>query len=232
MLDVVIPILNYSSYTRSILSDIVNNSIHPQKIFIINNNSSDDSIQVVEEFKTKLNIKLLNLRKNVGVNASWNIGLKLSKSKYVSILNNDLVINKNFFYNVIETFEARPTCGMLCPHTLQPLNDEYDYSNDVKRVKNHEFKGVCTTNPVPWRQGWAFTIRQDLKEKLIIPRGLFNYCGDDYQYLMILKMKKSILMMEENIIFHYNAVTGRGTKLRDRMFEDNEKWNNLSELFP
>ena len=232
MLDVVIPILNYSSYTRSILLDILNNSIHPKTIFIINNNSSDDSVKIVESFKSYLNIKLLNLRKNIGVNSSWNIGLRLSTSNYISILNNDLVLNKNFFYNIIETFNRHTNCGMLCPKTLQPFNDEYDYTKDIQRVKNYNFAGVCKTYPVPWRQGWAFTVRQEYKQYLKIPKELFNYCGDDYHFLVLSQMKKSILLMEENIIFHYNAITGRGTRLRDKMFEDNKKWRDVqSKLF-
>lgn len=227
MIDVVIPILNFSAYTHSILLDILNNSVHPRTIFIINNNSSDNSIKIIEDFKSRLNIKLLNLRKNIGVNSSWNIGLRLSTSNYISVLNNDLVLNKNFFYNIIETFKKHTDCGMLCPKTLQPLNDEYDYTKDVQSIRNHNFAGSCTTNPVPWRQGWAFTVRQELKQYLKIPKELFNYCGDDYHFLTLSNMKKSILLMEENIIFHYNAITGRGTLLRDKMFKDNEKWIHI-----
>jgi GT2 family glycosyltransferase len=218
---VVIPVLNQSNYTESILNNISENSEIPQQIIIINNGSNDETIDVINRFK-HLPIRLLTLRKNVGVNVAWNIGIKLCKSDYISVLNNDLVINKNFFKIIRKTFEANPNCGMLCPRTYR--NPDY-----IKNVNEECFSSVSKVSQVKWRNGWAFTIKQELVDSIKIPKVLFNYCGDDFHYFMVKKLGYDILMMEQNIIFHYEGRTSRPTLYYNKMYEDTQRWKQIKE---
>lgn len=219
---VVIPILNQADYTNSILGDIAKNSVIPNQIIIINNGSTDNSKEVIDRFKGQLSIRLINLRKNIGVNASWNLGLKLSSSTYVSVLNNDIVINKQFFEIICKTFEANPNCGMLCPRTYHPL--EY-----IEKVRKETFSGASKTSNVKWRNGWAFTVRQELIKDTLIPKELFNYCGDDFQYFKVKKLGYDILMMEQNVVFHYRGITGSTMKFNSIMHKDRECWEMLKQ---
>jgi GT2 family glycosyltransferase len=228
-IDVVMPVYGQSSYTNSILEDISNNSVVPKQIIIINNGSPDDTVEVVTSYKKDLPIRLLNFKKNIGVNAAWNLGMKLSKSSYVSVLNNDLVLNKYFFEVVCKTFELYPNCAMLCPKTSHRSFEEEDLSHYIEIIRNHTHCEASKTNWVPWRNGWAFTVRKNVVKDIIVPKELFNYCGDDYQFFTLKKLGHDILMMEQNLIFHYEGRTGKHTKLRDKMSDDTKKWKKIKE---
>ena len=229
MFSIIIPVHNHADHTESILKDISENSEVPSQIIIIDNGSIDNTKEVVSKFRDNLFIKLISLSKNIGVNAAWNMGMRLAAYNYISILNNDLVLNKHFFKIIRKTFEANPNCGMLCPKTSHKSFEEEDVSNYIKAVREETYSGASIVHPVPWRNGWAFTVRKKLVKHLMIPKELFNYCGDDFHYLTLKKLNYDILMMEQNRIFHYEAITGKSTKLRDRMFEDTNKWKILKE---
>lgn len=220
LFSVIIPVHNQVSYTTSILNDIAENSVIPEQIIIIDNASTDNTKQVITYFKNFLPIRLISLRKNIGVNAAWNLGMKLSNSKYVSVLNNDLVINKQFFEIISKTFEANPNCGMLVPRTYHPT--EY-----IQKVRDETYSNVSRTSNLKWRNGWAFTVKKELIKDILIPKELISYCGDDYQYFKIKKLGYDILMMDQNPIFHYRGVTGQTTKHSDIMHKDSKTWNQL-----
>ena len=227
IISVVIPVLNHSKYTSSILNDILNNSEVPNEIIIIDNGSTDNTEKVISQFKNSLPIKYLKLKRNRGVNTAWNIGLTYAKSEIIAVLNNDLVLNRYFFEVMRKTFNRYPECGMLYSKTLHKAFDEEDISKYLEKVKNSEFSGVSPVSPAKYRMGWAFGVRKSLVKDIIIPKELFNYCGDDFQYLTIKKLGYSILIMNQNLIFHHEGVTGKNTKLRDRMFEDTRVWDRI-----
>ena len=89
-IDVIIPVLNESEYTDSLLRDISENSVIPDRIIVINNGSTDATGAVVENYKSILPVEIINNETNIGVNASWNLGIKMATADLVSILNNDL----------------------------------------------------------------------------------------------------------------------------------------------
>jgi GT2 family glycosyltransferase len=228
-IDVIIPVLNEAEYTDSLLRDISENSIIPDRIIVINNGSTDATGAVVENYKSILPVEIINNETNIGVNASWNLGIKMATADLVSILNNDIVINKFFFEVISQTFDQYKNCGMACPRTYNKSIDEEDPSKYIEIIKNHNEKELRGVAPVPWRYGWAFTVKRDLALQMLVPEELFNYCGDDYHFLMMKKLGYDILQMENNIIFHHGAITGKTTGLRHKMHEDTNKWNEIKK---
>jgi GT2 family glycosyltransferase len=218
--DVVIPVLNEVAHTESLLSDICENSICPQQIIIIDNGSTDATPDVVQSFTDKLPIVYLQNETNLGVNASWNLGTKLATADLVSVLNNDLILNKYFFEGVIKTFKLNPNCGMACPRTTQGSCD-----GQKNLARNSKLREENCVSHVPWRWGWAFTMKRDLALQVLIPKTLFNYCGDDYHYHFLKLFGYEILCMDDNFVYHYGGITGKNSGLDSKMHADTHQWN-------
>ena len=94
-LAVIIPNYNKEKYLYDCVQSILRQTLLPNEIVIVDDCSSDCSRKVIDELKEKCNlIRAIYLEKNGGVSHARNIGLKNSKSEYVTFLDAD-----DFYYN-------------------------------------------------------------------------------------------------------------------------------------
>jgi GT2 family glycosyltransferase len=224
-IDVVIPVLNQCKYTESLLTDIAGNSVIPKSVTIIDNNSTDDTNLIVRRFEKVLPIRYVKNIRNIGVNASWNLGVSYANHDLVTFLNNDLVLNAFFFETLSRVFAEHPKCGMAYPKSYQGGSKkvQQDYISQVRNAQ----KGNGLVENVSFREGWAFTLRRGVALKLLIPKELFNYCGDDYHFHFIKVLGYDVLRMLDNPVYHYGNVTGESSGLCKRMAEDTKKWRKM-----
>ena len=84
------------------------------KIIIIEN-SLDKNLKIKMEKKYK-NVKIIIPRKNLGIAASYNIGIKESKSKYVYLNCPDMSITNNSLNELIKCAEKLKNFGLIAPN--------------------------------------------------------------------------------------------------------------------
>ncbi|MGD9156817.1 MAG: hypothetical protein PVG39_00285 [Desulfobacteraceae bacterium] len=180
--------------------------IKPSRIIIINNSGS-----VYTKDLSLYNTIVCNYSKNIGVNAAWNIGLKLAKeqSSHLSILNDDILIKEDFFkrINLLLSIRLLLDVPVFCPSTT---HDKTLF--DRSEVNNH----TSRTHYMRKKEGWAFTIR-DRFVKMIkpIPEELFVFCGDDWIWNETVKYGTMWVKDERNIIYHtVGATLKNNPKLR------------------
>lgn len=119
---IVVPILNAENVIKKCLLSL--QSLN-SKIFIIDNNSNDKSLEIVKNLN--LNTKIYKLNKNIGWGNSANYGIKKSKSKYSLLLNPDIYfITKKPLLNFLKTADKIKNLGMLSCLTL---NENYEPEN-------------------------------------------------------------------------------------------------------
>lgn len=96
MISIIIPIYNTGKYLKKCLDSIVNQSYRNLEIILINDGSTDNSLNICNEYKKKDNrIKVLN-KKNEGVSSARNDGIELSTGKYIVFIDpDDYVSNKH-----------------------------------------------------------------------------------------------------------------------------------------
>jgi glycosyltransferase involved in cell wall biosynthesis len=104
-----------SSFILSIITPTLNssltieryfNSLPPElskfiEIVIVDNHSSDCTIEIVNQYKNKFSIKLYQKGDN-GIYDAMNIGYKISSGKFLLFLNSDDWIEKDNFYFLID----------------------------------------------------------------------------------------------------------------------------------
>lgn len=219
MLSVVVPVYNQIKMTQDFFNCISKNSVKPYEIILIDNSNIDD-YSCFQILYPDLNIKYIKNEKNIGVNKSWNMGIELSSGKYISILNNDILITLSFFRKIIESFEDKRV-GIVVPLTI---NGKYfsvlEDSNEKPKLEK-----------ISRREGWAFTIRKDITNSIPpIPEILVKCFGDDYLFYMTEKLGYKIFKDMNNHIMHYGSITqikefkkGELPKIN----EEREYWNNI-----
>ena len=97
---VVIPLYNKANYIAKALNSVLNQTNSDFEIIIINDGSTDNSLEVVETF-TDTRIKLFTT-KNQGVSAARNFGIEKAQGDYIAFLDADDFWEKTF----LETINA------------------------------------------------------------------------------------------------------------------------------
>lgn len=95
---------------------------HPKfdyQIFLINNNPPDESLEIFEEkYGNNKKISLISTGSNLGYAGGNNFGLKIALREnfdYYLILNNDVLVDKNFLYHLYNTARLQKIPSIVGP---------------------------------------------------------------------------------------------------------------------
>ena len=106
---------------KKYLKSIIDNSEN-STVYVIDNNSSDESIFYLRQnFKE---VEIISLEKNYGFAEGYNKGLKKVKEDYVCIINNDILVTKDWLSSIREKLRKHPQ-SIIQPNILDINNDEF-----------------------------------------------------------------------------------------------------------
>ena len=87
--DIIIPNYNKGIYLKDCISSVIKQTYKNWFLYIIDDCSIDNSLQILDSFKKIDNIKIIKLNKNMGPSFCRNLGIRNSKSKFISFLDSD-----------------------------------------------------------------------------------------------------------------------------------------------
>ncbi|MGL4986473.1 MAG: glycosyltransferase family 2 protein [Treponemataceae bacterium] len=86
---VLVPVYNTQKYLAQCLNSVINQTLQDIEIIVINDGSTDSSLEIIESFAQKDNrIKIIN-KDNTGYGHSMNEGIRLSCAEYIGIVESD-----------------------------------------------------------------------------------------------------------------------------------------------
>lgn len=140
--DVAVIIVNYNSadFLRSCLSALATQTHPPKRVVVIDNGSTDDSMEGIENFLPGIEIR--ELRQNVGYAAASNLGVRLAEDcRWVAFLNADAFPENDWLERLTSATETNPQYSffascMLDYHDsgiLDGAGDEYHVSGLARR---------------------------------------------------------------------------------------------------
>jgi len=148
------------------------------EIILVDNNSQDNSIDIVDNKFPE--IKLIKLPENVGFGAGNNAGAKVAKGEFLFLLNTDIILKSNILSHLIELMSANLDVGVIGTKLLFPdgsfqisfspkigIKGEIEAKKIHKNAQNknklniieHNFKDIKEVDIVV---GAAFFIRTNL----------------------------------------------------------------------
>ena len=108
---IIVPTYNSQKTIEVCLSNIIEESKKfESEIIVIDDNSSDQTIEIVKKFKL---IKLIELENNEGVGNARNIGADNAKYEILCFIDSDLIITKNSIMNLVKKLNQDKTIGSV-----------------------------------------------------------------------------------------------------------------------
>jgi len=142
-ISVIVPVWNVEKYLRKCLDSLVNQTLKDIEIILVNDESPDNSIDILKEYKNKDERIILIEQKNGGQGNARNNGINHASGEYISFVDSDDYIELDMFEKMYKL--AKKEKADMCVCAQKKVNEKneiigYDYLNIAG-----EF-GTCKTN--------------------------------------------------------------------------------------
>lgn len=118
---------NGEKYLKEAIESILNQSYDTFEFIIINDASTDNSLQIAAGYRDP-RIRIISNPEKRGIAASVNRGLALAQGKYIARMDADDISEKNRFFEQVAFLESNPSVG-LCGSWMTAFNE-----NDTRLV--------------------------------------------------------------------------------------------------
>lgn len=189
LLSIITVVLNQEKYLESTIKSVLSQKLKDYEYIIVDGGSTDNTLKIIRKYTNKISYWIS--QKDKGLYYAFNKGMKLSRGKYIGIINSDDVYTKDAF-EIISKYIIK--------------NPKIDFF--FGSVKKHW--GVLTGyRPKKIKFSWGFYsshstgffIKTSAAKKVGLYNTKYKYHADyDYFYRMIVKKKLKGMATKRNEI--------------------------------
>ena len=190
MTDVSVIILNFNGkrYLKDCLDSVLNQNYNNFKIILIDNGSSDGSIEFVRQRYNDEKLKLYSADKNLGFAGGNNYGLKFCEGDFIVLLNNDVTVERNWLSELVNAFEKHENAGLVQSLILtEGIPERYYRKNGTVNFLGHNIMEVFDIDEygngeifLASGASVIFNINILISKDTIFPDEYFLYSEDTY----------------------------------------------------
>ena len=134
LVSVVIPTYNSAKYIRQAIDSVFDQAVELE-VIVIDDASSDETIEILNEYKTRKNFIVIKNEKNLGVAASRNIGVQKASGEFVAFLDADDWWEPSKLTK--QLIRMRETQTVLCSTARELVDDSGKSNGRIIGVKEH-----------------------------------------------------------------------------------------------
>jgi len=87
--DIILPNYNKVNFLEEAINSVLHQTYKNWHLYIIDDNSNDNSCEIIDKFSNLKNVTIIKLKKNKGVAFCRNYLMRISESKYISFIDSD-----------------------------------------------------------------------------------------------------------------------------------------------
>lgn len=214
---IIIPVYNVEKYLRKCLDSVVNQTCKDIEIIIINDGSTDNSLEICKEYsKNDPRIELID-KKNEGVSKARNTGLACATGEYVCFVDSDDWIELNMIEKLYNSSVINNADFCMCNYIKENgTQSEYIKANIYKEVligseikdnlliplierddneKEHALEG--------FRTPWGKFFRRQIIDKYNIKFREDLIIGEDFIFDLEFLINASKAVINNGFYYHY-----------------------------
>lgn len=211
---IIIPVYNAENFIARCLNSISNQTFENLEIICVNDGSTDNSLQVLKEHAQKDSRIIIVDKKNEGVSAARNAGIKRSTGEYVTFVDADDWLENNAIEIMHKTIEEKQVDVIRANYFKNKSEKEITKIGDMCKLEGmcifsneEDFAKKIMCNIYSGKllcYVWLLLIKKDVLIKTsLFPIGV-PYCEDAVFYSDLLSNIESIYFLEKPIYHYYD----------------------------
>lgn len=231
IISVVIPSYNSEKFISKCLTSILKQTFKNFEIIVINDFSSDNSLNIIKKFQEKdKRVKIINNHKNIGAHNSRMLGVKNAEGNYIAFIDSDDYVDKNYLLKLYNGTENNQIDLVILVGHYQRFRFASIKRNDLPKYNQYLIeKKINNPNNTDLKKGF-FGISQFpcysamklyRKELLLEQPSLDIFHNDDVIMMMNLFPKVNSLKFINFYGYYYRV--GGGSSLNNRYIQDFKK---------
>ena len=110
---IIVPVYNCQDYISRCIESVLNQNTKDLELILINDGSTDNTMEIIKEYKKDSDlIKVVN-KKNEGVSKARNEGLKKAEGKYILFLDADDFLDENYIKEINEILKSNKNVELI-----------------------------------------------------------------------------------------------------------------------
>lgn len=208
------------------------------EVLVIDNGSTDGTTEYLHDvikplFKiNEIPVKLIRNEQNVGISEGRNVGIRNSKGKYITFLDNDARAEKTWLRRAISLMEADNSIGIIQCKILLADGKHIDtvgidqYCTGLARRKGYgeqDDRRYDNTKEPIFADGPGLVFRREVFEKIgLFDPWLFTADNGDFSWRMWMTGYWRITFVPDSIIYHEGSGTLKRNPLHTSVYFANQ----------
>lgn len=207
MISIVIPNFNGSRFLPDLFSNLKTVTTSDFEIIFVDNGSTDNSLALVQKLCPKAII--IHNKTNLGFGAAVNRGIIAASRPYVCLLNNDVILAKNWFKLIISSIKKHPKVACFCGTVLnkegtstESQGIQFEWSGKCLQIKKQP-AGLI------WGSSAAIVVyKKDIIKKIgLFDENYFAYLEDVDVAFRLHQQHYQTLLIPEAVAYHLGGGT-------------------------
>jgi len=218
MISVVMPVYDAEKYLDEAIQSILNQTYKDFEFIIINDGSTDKSLEIIEKYKEQDERITLISRENKGLISSLNEGITRSKGEYIARMDADDISAPTRFQKQIEQIEIEG--ADICGSHYHVINDNGKLIDHILTPLNNNSLILYLIFSVPFAHGATLIRRQFLLDnKLEYGQG-YIYAEDKYLWIQIYNLNGKFTNVNDSL-FYYREISESKSRVQAKeLYQD------------
>ena len=192
-ISVIIPNYNYANFIVERIDSIIRQSYPIYELIILDDNSTDDSVNVInkkiKELTKDLKVKFIKNPKNSGnVFKQWSKGIEEASGDYIWIAEADDIAHPDFLKELMQAFENKKVIMSYCESTR--INE----NNEVIAKNSQDLYNIFKSKR--WNNNYINSGKNEIEEYLSVTNTVLNVSS-----VVFKKNKKYIDILHKAMVF-------------------------------
>lgn len=221
---VIVPAYNVGQYISECINALLNQTYNNYEIIIINDGSTDNTLDVCMRFQNHNKINIIN-QENMGVSITRNNGIRLAKGKYIVFVDPDDIVSDKYLELLVKNIVSYNADMAICEYTNSFKEMDKNSSDNISLVSAKDIIIQLVENKLKDAYIWNKIYKKDI----IIAEGLYfpdkiKIWEDMYFLIQYLKKSNKVIKIPQ-VLYYYrirenSAVTSTEStaNLKDKLY--------------